>query len=308
MYFQFSPSNKSLSLEKFQIRQAEKVKEEVAARATVDSPNLLQHAGLSKETLAQLGYRVKGVPTVPINDKPLESLEDEDEDDDTSPLQPSILKKPKPMKRDLMEESRVEISPGLFTKRPSKSLEKGEKVEEIKTNLDPLDQSPERPNLKTVDLKHLLNEKNDPTGLNSASAGDTPEMPEFQTHEARLLSTLKKSNQRPSLRPTKAMDENQGMTRDYEYANASPSTPEMPSFQSQTAKLLSAKKMFLHKNKENTEPDAMKAEEADQSDDGYQQNFKQASAASSLCETPELPDCKTINLKSLLQKSQGTFL
>merc|ERR1719282_1470123 len=67
---------------------------------------------------------------------------------------PSILKKPKPLK--LTEESRVEISPGLFTKRPSKSSEKVEKVEEI--NLD-LDQSPKLPSLKTVNLNHLLNEK-----------------------------------------------------------------------------------------------------------------------------------------------------
>ena len=85
---------------------------------------------------------------------PKESVEggdDEDDEDITSPL-PSILKKPKPLK--LTEESRVEISPGLFTKRPSKSSEKVEKVEEI--NLD-LDQSPKLPSLKTVNLNHLLN-------------------------------------------------------------------------------------------------------------------------------------------------------
>ena len=58
-----------------------------------------------------------------------ENSDEDDEEDMTSPL-PSILKKPKPLKKEIMEESRVEISPGLFTKRPSKSSETVEKVQE----------------------------------------------------------------------------------------------------------------------------------------------------------------------------------
>lgn len=284
-----------------------------------DSPNILQHAGISKETLAKLGVKVKAVST----DKPVhvdhherldslpskemesvkegENSDEDDEEDMTSPL-PSILKKPKPLKKEIMEESRVEISPGLFTKRPSKSSETVEKVQE-EINLD-LDQSPKLPSLKTVDLKHLLSEKID--NKKDEISGDTPEMPDFKTTEVRHWSTQKKYDQRPSLRPSKAINENQVLNREEDNA---PTTPEMPSFQSQAGKLLSAKKM-LRNNKENTEPEEEEKEEV--TDDNNQQYFKQASSsvvdASSLCQTPELPECKTINLASLLQKSHGTFL
>ena len=85
-----------------------------------------------------------------------------------------------------------------------------------------------------------------------------------------------------------------------------PTTPEMPLFQSHAGKLFSAKKA-LRNNKENTDPD----EEEKEDTDDNQQYIKEASSAadvSSLCETPELPECKTINLASLLQKSKGTVL
>merc|ERR1712029_1261931 len=112
----------------------EEVKKSKQEAVIVDSPNIL-HAGISKETLAKLGVKVKAVdkPVVAhqheqLYSPPKESVEEGDDDDDediTSPL-PSILKKPKPLK--LTEESRVEISPGLFTKRPSKSSEKVKKL------------------------------------------------------------------------------------------------------------------------------------------------------------------------------------
>ena len=287
------------------IFQNEEVKKSKQEAVIVDSPNIL-HAGISKETLAKLGVKVKAVdkPVVAhqheqLYSPPKESVEEGDDDDDediTSPL-PSILKKPKPLK--LTEESRVEISPGLFTKRPSKSSEKVEKVEEI--NLD-LDQSPKLPSLKTVNLNHLLNEKNG-NKKDVEISGDTPEMPDFKTTEVRHWSTQKKSGQRSSLRPSKATNGNEGLNREDDNA---PTTPEMPLFQSQAGKLFSAKKA-LRNNKENTDPD----EEEKEDTDDNQQYIKEASSAadvSSLCETPELPECKTINLASLLQKSKGTVL
>ena len=242
-----------------------------------DTPNLLEHGGMSRETLAKLG--IKGLK---ITDTLSEEADEknahcesvsevQESDEDTSPL-PSILKKPRPLRQEVMEESRVEISPGLFTKRPSKSLEK-EKIPKSEKSIQlDLDQSPQLPQLKTVDLKNLISEKQN---CRVHEDNLTPELPEFRTTEVQHWSTQKKSNSRPKFKPGEAKDQAQIST-----------TPELPAFQS-----LGRARPKVEQNKENDEP---------------VEHLKVPSKSE--CETPELPDLKTINLAILLKKSQGTAL
>ena len=259
----------------------EESKEDVKAEQEtqkIDTPNLLEHGGVSRETLAKLGVKIKGLKMEePVSEETTEkqiankSISDVEESDEDSPLH-SILKKPMPLKRletEAFEESRVEISPGLFTKRPSKSLEK-EKIPKSEIPLD-LEQSPQLPQLKTVDLKSLMGEKkNDKL---HEDKNNTPELPEFKTNEVQLWSTQKKSNPRPKFRPVNSA---------VQLPQQAAITPELPSFQSQ-----GRPKTNLGQDKENDEP---------------------VIPNKSQCDTPELPDLKTINLATLLQKSKGTVL
>ena len=176
-----------------------------------DTPNLLEHGGVSRETLAKLGVKVKGLKMEEtVSEETSESkfanrsISDVEESDEDSPL-PSILKKPRPIKQDVFEESRVEISPGLFTKRPSKSLEK-EKVPKSEIPLD-LDQSPQLPQLKTVDLKSLMGKEKKNADNLKEDKNSTPELPEFKTNEVQLWSTQKKSNPRPKFKSVNTSDQ-----------------------------------------------------------------------------------------------------
>ena len=220
------------------------------------------HGGISRETLAKLGVKVKvheENTSDHIEEKTLASS-----DSDDSPLA-SILKKtkpPKPLEKDFFEESRIEISPGLFTKRPSKSLEKIVKANHNTS----LDQSPQLPQLKTVNLKDLIGKSQV-----QENTDHTPELPEFKTTELQLWSTQKKAEKRPTFKSAEIIQHQTSVT------------PELPALQSQ-----SESKARIEQDKENDEPVNLHAKQT--------------------CDTPEMPDLKTINLAKLLQKSKGTFL
>merc|ERR1712223_1343709 len=137
--------------------------------------------------------------------------------------------------------SQVEISPGLFVKRPSSKTKNKmeppptappserdpiqlehkvptvilEHNDEIKHEMGP--ESPQMPKLKTIDLKKIMKEKKvaEATKDEDKDEIDTPEMPVFQSDEGRLLSTKK-------IKPQKPKDEDKDEI----------DTPEMPVFQS----------------------------------------------------------------------------
>ena len=302
-------------------------------KSIVESPNLLELGLVSKSTLKHLGYKIKDqeesemeketyteaksmkeTTEVPISTKPhqVESVI-EDSFIDDSPIC-SILKKPPSKKNEKLNapnESRVEISPGLFVKRPSsktkpppveinqslspppppilKSLTKNQtnpkneqqetedKIPIIIKKTEP--ESPQLPSLKTINLQSLM--INDKTSSKSNTLikkdkdSDTPEMPTFHTEEARKLSS-KKSN----VKTVKDQDKENN-------EKVSPQLPQLNTYEAQV--FLSSKKPSRSRKEDPGSP--IIPENSIEIED-----------------SPQMPSLQTVNLASIIQKAKGTYL
>ena len=292
------PEKKEIDL-RASLEQVENLK--IEQKLVVDSPNLLQ-AGISKKTLKSLGYNVKVDKEEIVEEKTETESENDESLLEDSPIF-SILKKPKSNPNaSIVNHSRVEISPGLFVKRPSS---KTKKVEQEVTNfeipslgnkkslyektdeLSPqipilndqeanlvlsgkkknprktveekksfnLDDSPEMPSLKTMNLTKVLRVKNV-----EEDKEETPELPVMKSEEGQLLLSMKKVQKENILSP-----------------DTSPTLPVLNDFQASL--MLSGKKSKtpLKKN----EP---------------------------IFDSPEAPNLKTVNLAKLLREASGTDL
>ena len=379
-----------------------------ANKETLDSPNILHIPGISKQTLQNFGYTLGKDKNVQVQvksnktdenecvDRVVNQSEQENiisladaEGDCLSPSPPiSILKKKLQMNASLFDHSQVEISPGLFVKRPSSRTKNECKTEVPKPvldtdklhspvlpNLNNVDVykkqspvaisknvsefrvndcvSPELPKLKTIDLAKIIednkNIKANCANINSEEA-ITPEIPNFQSEYGKILSAKKiypeKSQknvpvieasheeiEEPELPDLKTVNLAKLLSNDpnenvpsYSTKSANAeyvTTPEMPNFQSEYGKLLSAKKAIYEKNeddeqdKENTNstPELPLLNSYEANAVLSQKKFHKSPSPMKFQEnnetmdqeSPQLPNLKTINLESLL-RGKGTLL
>ena len=383
-----------------------------ASKVTLDSPNILHIPGISKQTLQNFGYTLgkdknvqdqaksnkidknEGVDRATANQTEKENIINslaDSEGDSQSPSPPiSILKKKLKMNASSFDHSQVEISPGLFVKRPSSRSKNECKSEVLKpvldadklqssvlTNLNDVDiykkqspvaiskkvpefrandcVSPELPKLRTIDLAKIIEDNknikaNCAYPYTNSEEAITPEIPNFQSEYGKILSAKKTYQEKsqksvpvieasheeieePELPDLKTVnlaklllnDPNKNVSSNTTNStNAEDvTTPEMPNFQSEYGKLLSAKKTYFEKNqddeqdKENThstpELPLLNSYEANAvlsqkklhkspSPMKFQENNETIDQ-----ESPQLPNLKTINLESLL-RGKGTLL
>jgi len=336
----------------------------------ISSPNILELGLVSKTTLQNLGITLRGAEKevcneaieeveeevvqseeeIHENQSPILSQEEDDSLIEESPVF-SILKKPNAFKNKKLDASianysKIEISPGLFVKRPSsktkmqppplaaKSDQQPEQVV-VENNILPKEvvesvqktaksdkndvleeviagsDSPQMPKLKTIDLKQIMKEKQ-----TTACAGEendvivTPELPLFQSEEGKFLST-KKNNPINKLMESKKGEEKEEIV-----------TPEMPIFQSEEGKFLSTKKINpnnkLIESRQDEEKEDIVTPELPifQSEEGKFLSTKKINSHApsdiinkeNLVDSPEMPALKTINLKSVIQQAKGTYL
>lgn len=210
------------------------------------SPNILELGLVSKSTLQSMGFKLKdcyAAPDMEKHEHEPEQVAESLDDSSGSEYFPSILKKPGPRKLDIsaINQSRVEISPGLFVKRPSSktkhlAVQKSTKacpstsVLQVSSSNDDQCNSPKMPTLATFDMSTVLGRVQKTEA--SMTASDSPELPDFQSDEARLLSTTKMSKKKivdtpqeshgvPIIQP-KLMNE----------------SPQMPQFKTEQVQLL----------------------------------------------------------------------
>ncbi len=229
------------------------------------SPPSLLEIGLSKDTLKSMRYKLKGEtsddadescnkrasyqsssssqdmivsspecqPEVP---RVVANVRDEAVDSDTSPLPMSILKQPQMKKTDMsFNQSRVEISPGLFVKRPSSKSKKAQADQFLEppppppmaNHKSPLktptnsnkpisEESPDLPQLRTMDIsKYLQQSKKVASAVKPkpvvnkkpVSVPETPQTPKFRDPEVRAMSAKKSAQRKASLPAHLKIDE-----------------------------------------------------------------------------------------------------
>lgn len=291
------------SLEQIEMEQPTKAQSE-EEKSVVDSPNILQLGLVSKSTLQNLGYKVSGdddedtnepelrqeIP--PIVVRPPSEAPDFVEDSliEDSPLN-SILKKSKSNTKanHMVDYSQVEISPGLFVKRPSSKTKKEKEPVEaavvVAPPQPPINQydSPELPKLKTINLEQVMAKKSmfnedliektesklfQSKEFNKENENESPQLPQLNSQEANLILSGKKPMKSAVFQSKE----------DYE----SPEIPQLNSYEAQV--MLSSKKSARSPIK------------------------LPPATANSHMDSPELPDLKTVNLAALLKKAKGTNL
>lgn len=267
----------------------------------VDSPNILQLGLVSKRTLQNLGYKVTKEedtkielksPSIIITDNDQEAPKVvEDSLIEESPLN-SILKKNFKKKANFIDYSQIEISPGLFVKRPSSKTKKEKEPAPVPPPPIPQPpvnqyQSPEMPKLKTINLEQIMARKSQifnedlvektetklfqSKDFNKENETESPPIPQLNSQHAQLLLSGKK----PAIKANIIRDK-----EDYEYE--SPEVPQLHSYEAQV--ILSSKKSARSPIK------------------------LPPAAAESHVDSPEMPSLKTVNLAALLKQAKGTNL
>ena len=276
----------------------------------VDSPNLL-HMGLSKQTLNSLGFALGkddkiakneiNVPKLCVTSpepksNPPEPTFTSDEDDDSYPAPILKKKSTKPkLNASAFEHSQVEISPGLFVKRPS-SKTKGDK--EIKAvPAEEIQQSPILPKTEvSVKNKDKIS-TSIPAISNDQNYGTSPPLPKLETNFLDLQKIFNNSNVEKRLNDTCSAnvppEESKSQTKSYdENCFDSPELPELKTMNLASHIKASSTKISAKETKKDVVENTVKEENflnADQDDsDG--------------CGTPELPVLKTVNLANILKR------
>ena len=283
----------------------------------VDSPNLL-HMGLSKQTLNSLGFALgkddkiakneMNIPKLCVTSpepksKPFEPTVTSDEDDDSYPA-PILKKKSTKTKPKLnasaFEHSQVEISPGLFVKRPS-SKTKGEKELKV-VPVEEIQQSPILPKTE-ASVKNEDKISSIPAISNDQNYGTSPTLPQLETNFLDLQKILinskvekkpvDKSSDTIHVKASKSQPKSCESTKTNDDCFDSPELPEL-----KTMNLASYLKASTSKTKVSTKEVKKEVVESSVKDDNFLNAEKDDSDG---CGTPELPVLKTVNLANILK-------
>ena len=306
-----------------EVQTLEKEIEENPAMSTVsdnvvDSPNLL-HMGLSKKTLNSLGFALGKDDKIVKNEmnekklfvtspqsktKPLEPTVTSDEDDDSYPapiLKKQSTKTKSKLNASAFEHSQVEISPGLFVKRPS-SKTKGEK--EIKTV--PAEETHQSPILPKTDASDKISTSLPPALSIPAISidqnyGTSPPLPKLESNFLDLQNILTNSkvlnepidnnSAKSHLKSSKLQTKSHETAKTNDDCFDSPELPELKTMNLASYLKASSTKISTKESKKDIVEGSVKEENCFNEDKDYNDTSI----------TPELPVLKTVNLANILK-------
>ncbi len=225
---------------------------------------------------------------------------DDDSFIEDSPL-PSILKKSSrctKLDASIGNHSRVEISPGLFVKRPSsKSKPKAEPTKDIletsavgqsEKRHEVVDFSPQMPQLKTINLAQVFKDgKSRPERKKlevevKQDDAETPEMPNFKSEEGMLSAKkIKSSSKKMNYEETK---------ENGRQALSDGDSPQLPFLNSQEANIM------LSSKKPSKSPFSAPKSPLRHINESFG------------LDSPEMPNLQTVNLAAVLRNAKGTEL